>query len=195
MEYNITPSVCINSPFQHNVMSKQCLTMSLLEQLLPLISLCQACGMIPFTVKYDSSTRKFSRFSFSFRHYTSWWFYILIFVLQVSVPFLLLKVSKKLKENIAVNQVPVPFTLTMLADLTMFGAFFQLFISRWLVLRYRLRLRNVVTVIQEVEKLLQKMLNYSVGQNYSVTKRFCIGFTTLIVSVNLQKPSHFDTIG
>ncbi len=48
--------------------------MSVFEQLRQFVGLCQACGMIPYTIENNLITNKFSRFTFSVKHRTTWWF-------------------------------------------------------------------------------------------------------------------------
>lgn len=76
---------------QHNAIS----TMPPLEQLRPFVSLCQACGLIPYTIKYDSTNEKLLGFSFSFGNLITWWF-LLVAILQLTAPCALLMVTGKL---------------------------------------------------------------------------------------------------
>ena len=50
--------------------------MDKLTNLRPFVRLCQLIGFIPFRMEVDSETKKFQRFSFSFRHPLTWWFII-----------------------------------------------------------------------------------------------------------------------
>jgi hypothetical protein len=45
--------------------------MSVFEQFRPFVGLCQACGMIPYTIENKLITNKFSRFTFSLKHRTT----------------------------------------------------------------------------------------------------------------------------
>jgi hypothetical protein len=58
--------------------------MSVFEKLGPFVSLCQACGMIPYTIKRNSGTNQFEKFTFSFKHFNTWWFFFML-VLQLSL--------------------------------------------------------------------------------------------------------------
>ena len=50
--------------------------MDKLTNLRPFVWFCQLIGFIPFRMEVDSETKKFQRFSFSFRHPLTWWFSI-----------------------------------------------------------------------------------------------------------------------
>ena len=45
-----------------------------LTNLRPFVWFCQFSGFIPFRMEIDPETKKFQRFSFSFRHPLTWWF-------------------------------------------------------------------------------------------------------------------------
>ena len=47
--------------FQSNKLCLMRTSMSVFEQLNPFVSLCQACGMIPYTVERNSATNKFEK--------------------------------------------------------------------------------------------------------------------------------------
>ena len=58
--------------------------MDKLTNLRPFVWFCQLIGFIPFRMEMDSETKKFKRFSFSFRHPFTWWFFITKFICFVS---------------------------------------------------------------------------------------------------------------
>ena len=152
--------------------------MSIFEQLF--VSLCQACGMIPYTIKDNLITNKFSRFTFSYRNFTTWWF-IFIFFLHPATMFVLFYMSKDADDSHRGRDVPA--TVHILLAVTAISYIVELILSRWIVSRYR-KLRNVIETIQEVEKLLgEKFL--SQHRTNSVTVQFVIGFILVVTSVSL----------
>ena len=69
------------------VISFSRIKMSVFEQLNPFVSLCQVCGLIPYTIEYNLITNKFSRFTFSIKHRTTWWFVGILALQLVSICF------------------------------------------------------------------------------------------------------------
>lgn len=47
------------------------------EELRPLLRLCQFVGLTPFRIEYDSKTGRFQRFSFSLKYPVTWWYTLL----------------------------------------------------------------------------------------------------------------------
>jgi uncharacterized membrane protein (DUF485 family) len=157
-------------------------TMSVFEQLNPFVSLCQACGMIPYTVERNSATNKFEKFTFSFKHFTSWWFFFGL-VLQVAFIVMLGAYSNEFSQELTSDQ-KMPVTVPILFGVTQLFQFAELLLSRWIVFRFR-RLRNLVKAIQEVERLFgEKFLAQHSTKNSSVTIRFVIGFILVTITVN-----------
>ena len=156
--------------------------MSIFEQLRPFVSLCQACGMIPYTIEDNLITNTFSRFTFSFRNFTTWWFFLL-FVMDIVVMAMVeyFTVSQSFDLLRAQN---VPITVTILLLVTGISYFVQIFLSRWIVL-YHHRLRKAIEAIQEVEKLFGEKFINAQSKN-SITKRFVIGFILVVTWVGLK---------
>lgn len=156
--------------------------MSVFEQLRPFVSFCQACGMIPFTTEQNSITNKFTKFNFSFRHLTTWWFF-LVMIMEIVVMgmmgyFSIIPTFYLLKGR------NLPITVIILLLVMPISYFAQLLLSRWIVLHYR-QLRNAIEAIQEVEKLLgEKFISQ---HKSSVTTRFIIGFVLVVMSVGYLK--------
>ena len=163
--------------------------MSVLEKLSPFISICQFCGMLPFSMEYDPTTKAFARFSFSFRNFITWWF-MLIFILQLAAPFALVNISGHLLQELS-SDLSVPTMVTIVAGVTSVCFFAQFAISRWITFRHYGRLRNAVEAVQAVERIL-KSLSVIVCNN-SVTKRVVIGIILLLAAVSLQGAVSFAT--
>ena len=153
--------------------------MSVFEQLRPFVSLCQACGMIPYTIEDNLITNKFSRFTFSFRNFTTWWFF-LVLVMEIIVMAMVeyFTVSQSFDLLRAQN---VPNTVTILLLVTGISYLVQIFLSRWIVL-YHHQLRKAIEAIQEVEKLFGEKFINAQNKN-SITKRFVIGFILVVTLV------------
>jgi gustatory receptor len=166
--------------------------MTIFEQLRPFISLCQACGMMPFTIEENLMTNKFAKFTFSFRHRTTWWFF-LILLLQPVIMFAMWYMTKDIPTDLLYGQ-DMPITVTIMLLVSAVCSIIELLLSRWIVLQYR-KLRNAIEAVQEVERLLGKKL-ISLHQS-SVTTRFIIGFilaTSQVVSFKMNKQAHYTRL-
>ncbi|XP_046447321.1 uncharacterized protein LOC124196350 [Daphnia pulex] len=163
--------------------------MSVFEQLRPFVSLCQACGMIPFTIEQNQITNKFEKFTFSFRHLTTWWFF-LVMVMETVVMGVMGYVSlTQSLDLLMVQNLPITVIILLLGIAISYAI--QIILSRWIVLHYR-QLGNVVKIIQEVEKLFgEKFISRHPS---SVTSRFVIGFilviTSAVCALILSSPVH-----
>ena len=158
--------------------------MSIFEKLRPFVSFCQACGMIPFTIEQNSITNKFTRFTFSFRRFTTWWFFLVLAMetlLMVVMGYFVFQTFYLLKGQ----NLPVTVIILLLVMGISYGI--QIILSRWIILHYR-QLRNAVEAIQEVEKLFgEKFISQ---HKSSVTTRFIIGFVLVVISVGYLKNYH-----
>jgi gustatory receptor len=162
--------------------------MSVFEQLNPFVSLCQACGMIPYTVERNSATNKFEKFTFSFKHFTTWWFFFGL-VLQVTFIVMLANSSNDLSQELTSDR-KMPVTVPILFWVTQLFRLAELLLSRWIVLRFR-RLRTAVQTVQEVERLFaEKILAQHRKKNSSITLRFVIGFILVITAVKKHNKTH-----
>jgi len=154
--------------------------MSVFEQLSPFVSLCQACGMIPYTIERNLATNKFAKFTFSVKNLTTWWFF-LILILQILGIVILGCYSNDLGESLSTDQ-KMPVTVLILFGVTQISRLAELLLSRWIVLRFR-PLRNAVKAVQEVERLFgEKFL--AQHSKSSITARFIIGFILVNFSVS-----------
>ncbi len=154
--------------------------MSVFEQLRPFVSLCQACGFFPYTIENNSNTKKFERFTFSFRHPTTWWFF-LISILQLVVIIGLVYLSWKQVDSI--NEQKMPITMSILFVIGWFFLIAEFLSSRRMMLHYR-KLRNAVEAVQEVERLFGEKI--VVQLSTSVTTRFTIGSILIIIGVSIK---------
>lgn len=154
--------------------------MSVFEQLRPFVSLCQACGMIPFTVEQDLISKKFVRFTFSLKHLTTWWF-ILLLVLQLTVSVGLIYSS--MSQTISLSIDPdLPIMMAVVFGVNWVSISSQFLISRWIVSHYR-QLRRAVEAIQEVERLFRDPF---IRQHKSsvMTRFIIIGFILVVTTVS-----------
>lgn len=152
--------------------------MTALEQLRPFISLCQACGMIPYVMEYDSITKKFVRFTFSFKYFTTWWF-LFVALLQLSAPFMLTNITIATLKEMS-NDLSLPITAIILTGVNSVGSFTQMAMCRWIGFRY-CRLRNAVNAILNAEKLYVKPF---FEHKNSIKKRFVIGTALIFIMVS-----------
>ena len=139
-----------------------------MDQLRPFFTLCQACGMIPYSINYNFKTNvKTVRFSFSFRNFVTWWF-LAILVLQLGIPCMIFVFSQMFFTDVS-SDGEAPVTITVLGTSTVFCFVAQLFVARWIVLRYYKLFRHIIKSAYVIERLLQ-VGNHQVGN--SITKRF-----------------------
>ncbi|EFX66301.1 hypothetical protein DAPPUDRAFT_346876 [Daphnia pulex] len=163
--------------------------MSVFDQLRPFVSFCQACGMIPFTIEQNQITNKFAKFTFSFRHLTTWWFFLVMFMETVVMS--VMGYVSFIQTFYILNGQNLPITVIILLFVIGMSYFAQLLLSRWIILHYR-QLRNAIETIQEVEKLFgEKFISQ---HKSSVTTRFIIGFVLVVISaigtLTLSTPIH-----
>ena len=126
--------------------------MSVFDQLRPFVSFCQACGFIPYVIEYEPTTKKMSKFSFSWRNGTTWWFIFMV-VSQVVVPFLF---SRFLVNGGGITaDKEAPITIKILMIVTFLGYVIQFIIARWIILRQRRQ--NGITSIRIAKKTLSSL--------------------------------------
>jgi gustatory receptor len=153
--------------------------MSVFEQLNPFVSLCQACGLIPYTIEYNLITNKFSRYTFSIKHRTTWWFVGILALQFASICFTSYS-ARKLDHHISTDK-SLPVTANILSLVNSISSFVQLLLSRWIVMRYRL-LQTAIKAVQEVERLLGE--EFMTQHKSSLTTRFVIGFILILTTVS-----------
>lgn len=158
--------------------------MSVFEQLRPFVGFCQACGMFPYTMEQNLITNKFVKFTFSFSHLTTWWFF-LIFLLQPVTMVAISYMSNDAPSRDLLARRDMPITVTILLAVTGISAIVELLLSRWLALQYR-KLRNAIQIVQEVEKLFGEKLIATKDKN-SITRQLVIGFILVVSMVSFKK--------
>lgn len=156
--------------------------MSTLEQLRPFVSICQACGVFPYTMDYDPVTQRFRGFAFSFKNFTTWWF-VLLLVSQITLPFFLGNFLKDISISLLTDRT-LPFVVNVMITVLTLSSFIQLGASRWIFFfRFR-QLRKVVKAMLHIERLLFADTFNSVQFKNSFSKHFVIGFIMLITVVS-----------
>lgn len=150
-----------------------------LEQLGLVVSFYQACGVIPYTMECDPETRKFTRFKFSFKHFTTWWFIILI-VWQLACSFLIFAQEKNFMSDVTSDS---PVTVIILVVTLSFLFFSQNLVFRWMMLFCNNRLQSALRKAQLVEKLIF-LSDFHLATKSSFVGRFVFGFIVIIISVS-----------
>lgn len=154
--------------------------MSVFEQLRPFVSLCQACGLIPYTLENSLSTKKFIKFTFSFRHFTTIWFSF-IFILQLATIAVIFYFSMNRIVDF-LSDGTVPLTITVVFGMNWLSVMAQLLASRWISMQYR-QLRTAIEQVQEVERLFGDKL--IMQHKSSVMTRFILGFILVLLAVSI----------
>ncbi|KAI9565954.1 hypothetical protein GHT06_009752 [Daphnia sinensis] len=151
--------------------------MSVFDQLQPFVSLCQACGLIPYTTKHNSVTGKFERFTFSIGNFSTWWF-LLVLVLQISIVVLIGQLNEELQGAVLSTDRNIPTTMIVLTGVSSTAFLAQLVSSRWIVLKYR-RLGNAVEAVQKAESLFGE--KFIAEHQSSIKTRFLAGFAVIVI--------------
>lgn len=152
--------------------------MSALEQIRPLVSFCQACGLIPYTMVYEPINKKFLKFIFCWKNVTTWWF-LFVSISQIVIPLMMSLIGKEMVGKIrAEKQAPVTVVISMTVTMVCYVG--QFFLIRWSILRNHQKLQNAVRSALEVEKFLGK--TWHTFQN-SINRRFTIGFSLIVITV------------
>jgi len=160
--------------------------MSVFEELRPFVGLCQACGMIPYSTEHDAITNKFAGFALSFHRLVTWWF-CLIFISQLVCVGVMIQFAASMTHEISTDG-DIPMTLTILISvISSLSHLVQFFFSRWVVFRHR-KLRNVVEMVQEVERIFQE--EFIAQRKGSIRLRFVIGFSLIISIVSIYTLIH-----
>ena len=154
--------------------------MSVFEQLRPFVSLCQACGLIPYTIENNLNTNKFARFTFSFRHRTTWWFF-LILILQLVVVIGILYLTLTRVDDLAEQNMPI--TISILFIISWFIFLDQFFQSRWIMLHYH-KLRKAVEAVLEVERLFGENM-IAQYRTSAITTRIAMGSILIVTVVSI----------
>jgi hypothetical protein len=102
--------------------------------------------MIPYTIKSNLDTKTFERFSFSFKHFNTWWFF-LILILQLLFLGTAPIFYKDLLYKLSADRT-VPITVTILTGTVSFSYLAQFVTCRWIILHFR----QLRTAVQAVNK-------------------------------------------
>ncbi|XP_032776435.2 putative gustatory receptor 28b isoform X2 [Daphnia magna] len=152
--------------------------MSVFEQLRPFVSLCQACGLIPYTMENSLSTKKFIKFTFSLRHFTTIWFSF-IFILQLATIAVVFYFSMNRVVDF-LSDGTFPLTITVVFGMNWLSIMAQLLASRWISLQHR-QLQNAIEQVREVERLFGD--KFIMQHKSSVMTRFILGFILVLLAV------------
>jgi hypothetical protein len=152
--------------------------MSIFEQLGPFVSFCQACGMLPYTIKINLNTNKFEKFTFSLKHFNTWWFFFIL-VLQLLLLGAAPIFYADLFHELSADRT-MPITVTLLSGTVTFSLLAQLLISRWIMLHYK-QLRTAVEAVQEVERLFGE--KFIAKHQSSLLKQSVAGFILIVMTV------------
>ncbi|KZS06902.1 Uncharacterized protein APZ42_029437 [Daphnia magna] len=152
--------------------------MSVFEQLQPFVSLCQACGLIPYAMKRNSTSGKFERFTFSVRNVSTWWF-LLLLVLQISIVLVVGQLNLDMQDVLSTDR-NIPTTMIVLSGISSFTFLAQIVSSRWIALNYR-HLGNAVEAVQKAESLFGE--KFIAEHQSSIMTRFFIGFAVVMTTV------------
>ncbi|KAK4018997.1 hypothetical protein OUZ56_001032 [Daphnia magna] len=151
--------------------------MSVFEQLQPFVSLCQACGLIPYAMKRNSTSGKFERFTFSVRNVSTWWF-LLLLVLQISIVLVVGQLNLDMQDVLSTDR-NIPTTMIVLSGISSFTFLAQIVSSRWIALNYR-HLGNAVEAVQKAESLFGE--KFIAEHQSSIMTRFFIGFAVVMTT-------------
>lgn len=153
--------------------------MTPLEQLRPFVYLSQASGLIPFTIEQDSITKNFSRFSFHIKSFVTIW--CVVILVSHAVVFIALAESAK---NLVIKMSAsgdTPITLNILMGIFLVCYVFHHAATRWIIFRHYNRLKNAFDTIQNLENYFAQTMQRNLS---SVTKRFTVGFTLIVISAS-----------
>lgn len=153
--------------------------MSALDQLRPFISLCQASGMIPYTIEDNLATKKFAKFTFSFKNFTTWWFLLLI-LSQIWVPFTMGSFLRDVSSELATDS-SIPYIIIILAVVFTVSNLIQFSVSRWIVL---LRYRQFHELVMAMQKIESFFVGTPIRLESSIIKRLVVGFVIAISVVS-----------
>ena len=157
--------------------------MSALEKLSPFISVCQVCGMLPFSMEYEPATKEFKKFAFSFRHFITWWYILIILLHLVAFPYVLGNLAGNLLRELSSDR-SIPVTVSIVASVTSVGFLAQLLLCRWIVFRHYRRLRNAVEAVKAVKRIFQ--LSSITGYKNSTSKIVAVGIILFLVAVSTK---------
>ena len=151
--------------------------MDKLTNLRPFVRFCQLSGFIPFRMEMDSETKKFQRFSFSFHHPLTWWFFIMKFIIFVSF-CMMFPISQKhfLQLNAEWGSKISNCFVSMIIFESLVLVMFQLTLIRYS------HLRKAVELIVKAERTFKSVSNMVEHKN-TVTQRTFFGLLFIFIQV------------
>ena len=147
-----------------------------LERLRWLVWFCNVTGVLPFRMEIDSKTKKFERFAFSWCHFVTWWF-ILIVSIYILIIVLFFKIFLDVYYSFTDNQ----------STLTTFSMFLFMITNsathlcpRILIFQYR-NLQKASDYIKKVDQLISKVGKWPCTSK----RRIIIGMLPIFITVTL----------
>ena len=126
------------------------ITMSALEEMRPFFRFCQFFGYLPFRMEIDKETRRFQRFSFSWRNPITWW-WVAFSLIQLILCYFF--VPPFLEDP---ELIKLPTTISISLSITGVLYLFAELSSRYfLALRFS-ALHNAIQLMQQVEQNLEE---------------------------------------
>lgn len=151
--------------------------MSLIEELRPFVSFCQATGLIPFTLKRDLIKTGSLVFSFSFKNFTTWWF-IIILLLQLTFMTVMGSILPDLMSDYYIGEA-IPVTIGLLGVSSIACSLATIISARWIVLRRYRSMKIALNIVQDIE--------YRHGLDFhkqsSLMARFTVGAVLVMSTV------------
>lgn len=138
----------------------------------------------PFFMETDPQTKKFSKFSFSWKQPVTWWF-IFILLGQCSFFFIDMDIAWKFynNESVVLMNVPSVFATFMLLEHIFF--FMAIAMLRYFMFKYS-HIRSAIFLIKKVHDILCAKKNLSLGYSQSVKRQVVIGIILAVVCVSYQ---------
>lgn len=155
--------------------------MIIFEHMRPFVFFCQILAVFPFYVESDPETKKFKKFSFSFKHPVTWWFLLVLF-LQITFLGLTSLITWKFFFEDDQIRLSVPRILTDFFYLEHVWMLLFMALVRFLLFKYP-SLRKVVNIVQNVHNALG-VEDFSLEGIPSVKKRIIQGLWLAFFSVS-----------
>lgn len=143
----------------------------IITKLRPFVIICQINGLVPFSMEMDPLTRRFVRFSFSYKKLVSWWyaFGTIFQVMVVGIGLVWSSIGVKTGEESGLSTTVVALTVVRNALYMI-----QILYAKVILLRYK-RLRKAIALIQEAEQYLVEEVPQHLYKGNSVLLRTIIG--------------------
>lgn len=161
--------------------------MLILYQLRPLIWMCQLSGLLPFYMEFDPDTKKFRKFSFSWKRPMTWWFVFLcigqfaFLIFDIRISWIAFYQNDVIKSNI-----PKVFSAFLFVEHLLFV--FLIDMARFMILKYS-NLRCAVHLIQKVHNMLSVDNKLSFEKSLKVKRHLISGLIVTAICVKNQNTS------